>query len=217
MAIKQTLQNFFTFFTALSPLFISTFLLLNSFLNGDLKGMVFLVGSAIASIIGVFIKKSLVNNRSFLRGPAKHGSSYNAAEHAPTHDFCDVFEPLDSSIKFVSMPSSHALFFGYLLMYMGYGIGENPSEDKPGLPFIIGISSIALFDLIFRFRSRCDGIPDIMGGLMLGALIGFAWYMLIRYTWPDNQGPKIVYFLKEDLNTEKCKLGKTSFKCKRKS
>ena len=171
MAIKQTMQNYFTFFTALSPLFISTFLLFNSFLNGDLRGMVFLVGNALTSVAGMLLKKSLSGNKSFLRGPAKHGEDYNSEIHGPAHDFCDVFEPLDASTKYVSMPSSHALFFGFLISYLTGGVVENPNEPKPGVPFIIGLATLAIFDGIFRWRSRCDGIKDLVGGLFLGCLL----------------------------------------------
>jgi hypothetical protein len=215
MAIKQTIQNYFTFFTALSPLFISTFLLLNSFLNGDLRGMIFLVGNALASGIGTLTKKSLTS-KAFLRGPAKKGESYNPATDGPAHDYCDVFEPLDSSIKNYSMPSSHGVFFGYLITYLSLGIAENPNEPKPGLPFTIGVSSLALLDIIFRLRSRCDGVADVIGGLVIGALVGLGWYMLIRYLWPNGDGGKMVYFAKEDLDVAKCKLGKTQFKCRKK-
>ncbi len=215
MAIKQTIQNYVTFFTALSPLFISTFLLLNSFLNGDLRGMIFLVGNALASGIGTLTKKSLMT-KAFRRGPAKKGEEYNPATDGPAHDYCDVFEPLDSSTKYYTMPSSHMVFFGYLITYLSLGIAENPNEPKPGLPFIISVSSFALLDLIFRIRSRCDGVADVVGGLVIGGLVGLGWYMLIRYLWPNGDGGKMVYFAKEDLDVAKCKLGKTQFKCRKK-
>jgi len=213
MAIKFSLYNYTVFFAALSPLFISTYLLLNSVFQGNLRGIIFLVGNALASSIGLLVKSAA----KMKRGPLKYGDKYNQVSDPnslpPAHDFCDVFEPPHSSLKYYGLPSSHAVFFGYTLAYISAGINSNP--NKPGIPFIILLSVLAGMDLFFRKASRCDGTMDILAGLVIGGAIGTVWYFLIKFAWPDGKGDKMVYYAKDDINVEKCKLGKQKFVCKK--
>lgn len=212
MAIKFSMYNYTVFFAALSPLFISTYLLLSSIFNADVKGIVFLVGNALASVIGMLVKSAVKRPR----GKLKYLDKYNTSDPdtlPPAHDFCDVFEPARSSLKHYGLPSSHAVFFGYLLTYLQLGIQSNP--NKPGIPFFIFISVLAGLDLFFRATSKCDGALDIGAGLIVGGLVGAGWFYAIKYGWPENKGEKIVYFAKDDVNIEKCKLGKQKFVCKK--
>jgi len=213
MAIKFSPYNYTIFFAALSPLFISTYFLFNSVFQGDLRGIIFLVGNALASGLGLLIKAAAKKPR----GPLKYGDMYNKSDNPdslpPAHDFCDVFEPPHSSLKHFGLPSSHAVFYGYTLAYISAGIQTNP--NKPGIPFIIFISILGGLDLFFRKVSRCDGFMDIFAGLIIGGVVGTAWFMLIKHGWPNDEGIKMVYYGKDDINVEKCKLGKQKFVCKK--
>ena len=210
MAIKFSLYNYSIFFAALSPLFISTYMLLNSLFQGNIRGIVFLIGNAIASFLGMGIKAAVKRPR----GKLKYLDKYNTADKStlpPAHDFCDVFEPAMESLKHYGMPSSHAVFFGYLLTYFQLGIQSNP--NKPGIPFFILLAVLGGMDLFFRASSRCDSGLDIFAGLIIGGAIGAGWFFFVKYLWPD--GEKVVYFAKDDINAEKCKLGKQKFVCKK--
>jgi membrane-associated phospholipid phosphatase len=213
MAIKFSMYNYSVFFAALSPLFISTYLLLNSVFQGNLRGIIFLVGNALASAVGLLVKSAAKRKRGVL----KYGDKYNQASDTdtlpPAHDFCDVFEPAHPSLKYYGLPSSHAVFFGYTLAYIQLGIQSNP--NKPGIPFFILLSVLGGMDLFFRKASKCDGVMDIFAGLIIGGAMGAAWFFLVKYGWPDGKGEKMVYYAKDDINVEKCKLGKQKFVCKK--
>lgn len=212
MAIKFSLYNYSVFFAALSPLFISTYLLLNSIFQGNLRGIVFLVGNALASGLGLLVKSAVKKPR----GKLKYGDKYNTGDPdtlPPAHDFCDVFEPARPSLKYYGLPSSHAVFFGYILTYLQLGIQKNP--NKPGIPFFILISIFAALDLFFRKTSKCDSFMDIGSGLIIGGAFGALWFYAVYFGWPNGEGEKMVYYAKEDINVEKCKLGKQKFVCKK--
>tara|TARA_B100000902_G_scaffold236534_1_gene224075 strand:+ start:4440 stop:5078 length:639 start_codon:yes stop_codon:yes gene_type:complete len=211
MAIKFSLYNYSIFFAALSPLFISTYLLLSSLFQGNIRGIVFLIGNAIASFFGMGIKAAAKRPRGKLKYLDKYNNQTDANSLPPAHDFCDVFEPAMESLKHYGMPSSHAVFFGYLLTYLQLGIQSNP--NKPGIPFFVLLSVLGGMDLFFRASSRCDSGLDIFAGLIIGGAIGAAWFFFVKYLWPD--GEKVVYFAKDDVNVEKCKLGKQKFVCKK--
>ena len=51
-----TLDNIMKFLTFISPMFISGFLLLQSAMDWNLKGLVYLVGICISYVIGLLIK-----------------------------------------------------------------------------------------------------------------------------------------------------------------
>ena len=211
MAIKFGFYNYSVFFAALSPLFISVYLLLSSLFQGNIRGIVFLIGNAVASLFGMGVKNAVKRPRGKLKYLDKYNTASDPSTLPPAHDFCDVFEPAMQSLKHYGMPSSHAVFYGYLLTYLQLGIQSNP--NKPGIPFFIFLSILGGLDLFFRATSRCDSGLDIFAGLIVGGFVGAAWWFFVRYAWPD--GEKVVYFAKDDINTEKCKLGKQKFVCKK--
>ena len=214
MAIKFSMYNYTVFVSALSPLIISAYLLLNSFFQGNLRGIVFLLGSMISSLLGNLAKKSLNEKR----GPFKKGDSFNPSTDMPAHDFCDIFEPINPELKYLGSPSSHAVFFGYLLSYLGLGIVSNESS-KPGIPFWSLLTLLMTLDLGFRFKSGCDGGKAIGIGLFIGMLCGLAWFYAVLFGMGFMSGGKLdggtlVYNYKDDVhNPDKCVLGKTKYKC----
>lgn len=209
MAIKFGLYNYGVFFSALSPLFIQTYLLFSSIFMGNLRGLVFLVGNSLASLLGNFLKQFA----KIERGKFKHGNAWDPTIMPGIHDKCDIFEPVNSDLKFYGVPSSHAVFYGYALTYFGLGITENQT-NKPGIPFVILMSLLATLDLFFRWKSKCDNFMAVGAGLIIGGLVGLIWFYGILNAWPNGDGDKIVYNLKDDVdNIEKCSLGKQSYKC----
>ncbi len=217
MAIAFGSKNMLTFISALSPMFISFYFVINSFFQGSPRGIIWLIGSCLATIAGLLVKsgfkKTKIALRPFIRD--KRLPEPNTLD-TPTHDFCEVFEPPFESLKGVMWPSSHAVFHAYTLTYLGLGIGMNP--NKPGIPFIIFISILSFFDLAFRMTSKCDNAGAITIGILVGAVVGLAWFYLVLYGGNalfGGDGIKLIYYGKDDLNSpEKCQLGKKSFKCK---
>ena len=209
MAIKFGLYNYGVFFSALSPLLIQTYLLFSSIFQGNLRGLVFLVGNSLASLFGNFLKQFA----KIERAKFKYGAKWDPTKDPPSHDHCDIFEPVNSDLKYFGVPSSHAVFYGYALTYFGLGITENQT-NKPGIPFFILMSLLCVLDLFFRYKSKCDNFMAAGAGLLIGGLVGIIWFHGIKSFWPNGDGDKIVYNLKDDVdNIEKCSLSKQSYKC----
>ena len=55
MAIQLTFSNMAQLFSAISPLLLAFFLVMSSLFNQDLKGIVYLAGVLIATIINIFL------------------------------------------------------------------------------------------------------------------------------------------------------------------
>ena len=56
MALTLDFKNIIQFFTFLSPILISVFLLLQSALNVDMKGIVWMIGSLITWVLAMGLK-----------------------------------------------------------------------------------------------------------------------------------------------------------------
>ena len=56
MALTFTLDNIMKFFTYISPIFISMFLLVQSAMDWNLKGLVYLIGICLSYIVGLLLK-----------------------------------------------------------------------------------------------------------------------------------------------------------------
>ena len=59
MAMKLNFSNIMQFFAAISPILLVFFLVMISIFNSDIKGMVYLGGILIASLINLLILNSL--------------------------------------------------------------------------------------------------------------------------------------------------------------
>ena len=75
MALTLNVQNILQFYTVLSPIFISVFLLLQSVMKGDLKGIVWIIGAFLAWMVGMAFKSIFASQDQARRAagkPTKH-------------------------------------------------------------------------------------------------------------------------------------------------
>ena len=151
MPLQLDLENVLQFFTFLSPIFISVFLLFQSAMKGDMKGIAWIIGSFVAWILGMALKSmfhkwddgrvaSFVNRgqpvptgiRRWQRQPIRFdwpimpGSTANN-----TPDYCSVFSgPFsNATIYNTSMPSLNAVFHAFTLTYIAMGVASNPKPN----------------------------------------------------------------------------------------
>lgn len=209
MAISFGFNNIMIFFTSLSPIIFAAFFIINSFFNSDLKGFVWLIGAIITILIGAGFRAVFGKIKSAQHPWIREGRAAKPNE-LPTHDFCDVFEPMFDSGRTSTAIDSHALFHGFTLTYLILGNNANPYS--PGTPFIAFYSVITLLDLLYRNISGC--VHDIAFGLILGILfgagLGFGWYAVLAGL--VENGTDLLFF-NTDSEARKCKLSKRIFKC----
>ena len=229
MPLQLDLENVLQFFTFLSPIFISVFLLFQSAMKGDMKGIAWIIGSFVAWILGMALKSmfhkwddgrvaSFVNRgqpvptviRRWQRQPIRFdwpimpGSTANN-----TPDYCSVFSgPFsNATIYNTSMPSLNAVFHAFTLTYIAMGVASNPKPNIGGITFLVIIGILALINWAFRVRLYCDKLLDIGVGAALGTACGVGWFFAINAV-----NPTWTYYGKEE-EKGKCVLGKQKFQC----
>ena len=229
MPLQLDLENVIQFFTFLSPIFISVFLLFQSAMKGDIKGIIWIIGSFLAWVIGMALKSMFhkwddskvaafvnrgqqvpVGTRRWQRQPIRFdwpimpGSTANN-----TPDYCSVFSgPFsNSAIYNTSMPSLNALFHSFTIAYIAMGVGSNPKPNPGGITFLVILGILALINWAFRVRLYCDKMLDIFVGASLGAACGIGWFFAIHAL-----NPTWTYYGKEE-EKGKCVLGKQKFQC----
>ena len=211
MPLRLTPTNLLQFYTFLSPILISCFLLFMGFFNGSPQGVIYLLGTMVNHILGMGFKTFFSKYPRFLRTPVKMNYPLNAGQTTNSMpDYCNVFVTpwFNQSIHDTSMPSLNAMFHSFTFVYLLCGIISNP--NKPGIPFLVFLGITALANMGFRTYYFCDKMEDILVGIILGGLIGFFVFNIIYHT--SNIGPSLVFFGKEE-KSKKCKLSKTKFKC----
>lgn len=211
MPLRLTPTNLLQFYTFLSPILISCFLLLMGFFNGSPQGVVYLIGTLINHLFGMGFKTFFSKYPKFLRTPVQMNYPLNSGQTTNSvPDYCNVFVTpwFNQSIHDTSMPSLNAMFHSFTFVYLLCGIISNP--NKPGIPFLVFLGITALANMGFRTYYFCDKMQDILVGVILGGLLGFLLFNAIYYS--SDIGPTLVFFAREE-KSKKCKLAKTKFKC----
>ena len=214
MAIKFTLSNILQFYTFLSPIFISLFLLVKSSMDYNIKGIIYLVGLLANYIIGMLTKTIFFNYdiskpiKQFQRTPIKMGWPLHPGQTSKSMpDYCSVFEGpwFNNALSSTSMPSLNAMFHAFTFSYILMGVATNPNH--PGIPFVLLLGITALTNMFYRHHLFCDKWIDIAVGIVLGAGIGVAYWFAI-----SALNPTYTYYGKES-NVKQCTLSKTKFRC----
>ena len=220
MAIALNVVNVLEFYTFLSPILISVFLLFQSAMKGDLKGIVWIFGSLVAWMVGMAFK-SMFNKqddtrykegkeRKWDRQSTRSNLRIIAGNTKETvDDYCNVFHgPFGSqTIELTSIPSLNALFHAFTISYIAMGVGSNSTPPQEGIIFLIVIGILAIINCIFRMIHSCDKHIDVFVGAVLGTGLGVAWFFAINAV-----NPTWTYYGEDDIKG-KCVLGKQKFKC----
>ena len=132
-------------------------------------------------------------------------------------DYCSVFVGPFSNhpVSATRMPSLNGSYYGFTLMYIILGCAINPNH--PGIAFIIISGILGMINLALRCKHGCDTIIDSVAGLVIGSIIGSAFFALVYFGSQHENGGKgagkYVIFGKSDNNNKQCGLSKTKFKC----
>tara|TARA_B100001057_G_scaffold142372_1_gene142078 strand:- start:145 stop:804 length:660 start_codon:yes stop_codon:yes gene_type:complete len=216
MALTFTLDNIMKFFTYISPIFISSFLLIQSAMDWNLKGLVYLFGICLTYIFGILLKTMFwqLDGRRIggkwsrkpfrINTPAMPGHTSLAMP-----DYCTVFEgPFhNSTLSAIATPSLNAMFHFFTLIYITLAVGTNPYKPPGGIAFVILLGITAITNLSFRYILMCDDFKSIAIGGVFGLILGGLWFAIIKATRPDW------LFYGDEKQSKKCKLGPTKFKC----
>ena len=190
--IDANLKNIFAYFSSLSPLYISAYLLISSTSNGDIgKAGMYFAGLVMVLFIHSVIAMSI-------------GGEYektNASKYKLECNFVQV--PLLSNYMIPNLNSTLLAFiFTYLIMPMQTYNSYN----------IILLSIIGAFfgiNAISKVLHGCTTMVGILISLVIGFIIGFIWYSIVL-----TSNPKLLFFSSEGGDPICSRPSKQTFKCK---
>ena len=186
--IELTLSNVLQLMAALSPILIAFFMLMLSFMNQNLKGVVFIAGAVLATFLNHFLQnmmKSEVNPEASLS--------------------CNII-----NIPFLTRynsPSTSSLFLAFTFAYLFLPMKYNNQMNYAVIAALMGMFTL---DAASKVTNKCTTV----GGAVLGALAGFVlgtmWYTVFHVAGADE----LLYFDEMDSNAVRCeKPSKQTFKC----
>ena len=188
MAIPNTFSNMFKIFSAISPLLLGFFLVMSSMFNQNIKGLVYLAGVLLASVINIFLM-NLFESKRF------PDESYT----------CDIFS-LNPYLPFNS-PAPTSLFIGFTLAYLILPMVFNNQLNYVIITFLL---LLFVIDAFTKVQKKCTSAGGTLMGGLVGLLLGGAWYMLLHEAGYDS----LLYFDELLSNKVACsRPSKQSFKC----
>lgn len=188
MAIINTFSNIFKIFSAISPLLLGFFLVMSSLFNQNIKGLVYLAGVLMASVINIFLM-NLFESKRF------PDESYT----------CDIFS-LNPYLPFNS-PAPTSLFIGFTIAYLLLPMIYNNQLNYGIVTFLL---FLFIIDAFTKIQKRCTSTSGTFMGGLVGLILGASWYMLFHETGYDS----LLYFDELLSNKVACaRPSKQSFKC----
>ena len=186
--IELSFSNVLQLMAALSPILIAFFMLMLSFMNQNVKGIIFIAGAVLATFLNHFLQnmmKSEVDPNASLA--------------------CNLIDiPL---LTRYNSPSTTSLFIAFTFAYLFLPMKYNNQMNYAVIASLMGLFTL---DAVSKVTNKCTTV----GGAVLGALAGFVmgamWYTLFHAVGADD----LLYFDEMDSNAVRCERpSKQTFKC----
>jgi hypothetical protein len=161
------LINVLYMFFRLSPFIIVSYFTLQSILNQDLKGVIYIIGLIVTSFV-VFLIASILPEESV----SKDSSELMKIK-------CTQLT-IGSSHPISKLPLSQTVF-GYTLTYLSYFIGVNNLQSQ-NIPIFILFPILILGDIFWSTTNICSTPKYLLISLIISAICGLLWAMLIEST-----------------------------------
>ena len=189
MTLQLTFSNIVQLFSIFAPLFLGTFLVLVSVFNQNIKGLVYLGGVLIASVINYAVSMGI------------------GSEPIPSEGtICNLME-----VPFIpnryNVPNYNSMFIAFTLMYLLLPMLSNNQINF----WIVGtIVSIFAVDSYVKLQYSCTVPRGITIGGIVGAALGAVWYFLLKF----NKFESLLFFNDLTSNNVVCNRPKNqTFKC----
>ncbi len=189
MTLQLTFSNLVQVFSIFAPFFLGTFLVLVSVFNQNIKGMIYLGGVLIASVINYAISGMIGSEPLENEGP-----------------ICNLMEVPFIPYRF-NVPNYNSMFIGFTLMYLLLPMLTNNQINF----WMIGtIVSIFAIDAYVKLQYFCTVPRGITIGGIVGIALGAAWYFLFKFTNTTS----LLFFNDLTSNNVVCKRPQNqTFKC----
>tara|TARA_B100000989_G_C19374108_1_gene398715 strand:+ start:214 stop:783 length:570 start_codon:yes stop_codon:yes gene_type:complete len=184
-------------FFRLAPFIIVSYFTLQSLFNQDLKGVIYLIGLIVASVITVVLGGVL---KKFSPPKGLMPTDYSRIR-------CTQLT-LGNTQPVSILPLSQTVF-GYTLAYLTYFISINNLQTQNIATFIM-FPLIIVSDMIWSTSNMCSNPKYLLISLIIGAIIGTLWAMIIESTNMPN-----LAYMSGIANKDICsKPSKSLYKCR---
>ena len=187
--MQLNFSNLLQFFAAISPILLAFCLVMISIFNSDIKGMVYLGGILIASLINLLILNSL-----------------KIKSKSPPPPYCNLIEFPFNLNEYVC-PAFNSMFIAFTLAYL-----YMPMQYISGInyPVLIFITSLLVLDAGTKLAGGCTTFGGIMLGSLIGFVLGLLWFIAFYSTGHED----LLYFNAEPSNNVICsRPKKQTFRC----
>lgn len=189
MAIQLTFSNLLHFFSLISPILLSFFLVSSSIFNQNVKGYIYLGGVLIASLVNLFLM--------------------NMFKVRPTGDVsqtCNLFEFPFNLNEYVS-PAFNSM---YLAFTMSYLLLPMLFISQINYPVLISLVFIIVLDVFTKISKNCTTFSGASLGVLVGIVLGAGWFTILHSLGHSD----LLFFTNEPSNNVVCsRPSKQTFKC----
>ena len=188
--MQLNFSNLLQFFAAISPILLAFCLVMISIFNSDIKGMVYLGGILIASLINLLILNSLKIKSDKIIPP-----------------YCNLIEFPFNLNEYIS-PAFNSMFIAFTLAYL-----YMPMQYVSGINYtvLIFITSFLVLDAGTKISGGCTTFGGVMLGSLVGFVLGLLWFIAFYSTGHED----LLFFNAEPSNNVICsRPKKQTFRCK---
>jgi len=189
--IHPNIYNIAELLVSLYPGFIVLFLLIVSLFNYTIgKGFIYFSGIILSTGVWGLLARLFPNNK---RNPI-----------APIT--CDI---INSPSLNYDIPNRSSMITWFTLTYLLLPMFNNTTLLFN--PVIIGVLSLfTLSNMYYQYKNHCSGIIGILFGSLLGATLGFLWFLV----WWAGGNKNLLFYNELASNNLVCsKPSKQTFKC----
>ena len=188
MAIAFTISNLLQFFSFISPTLLVFFMFLMSLFNQNLKGLVYIAGLLIASVINIIFMNIIGSGRD-------DNESFS----------CSMFDI--PNVSQFNSPYPTSLIIAFTLAYLSLPMKYNNQMNYIVLIFLLGLLGI---DVLTKVQNRCTTYAGAILGALVGFLLGSVWYVLFFSLGYSS----LLYFDELRSDNVQCSMPtKQTFKC----
>ena len=188
MAIAFTISNLLQFFSFISPTLLVFFMFLMSLFNQNLKGLVYIAGLLIASVINIIFMNIIGSGRD-------DNESFS----------CSMFDI--PNVSQFNSPYPTSLIIAFTLAYLSLPMKYNKQMNYIVLIFLLGLLGI---DVLTKVQNRCTTYAGAILGALVGFLLGSVWYVLFFSLGYSS----LLYFDELRSDNVQCSMPtKQTFKC----
>ena len=187
--MELNFSNILQFFSTISPILLAFFLVMVSLFNSDIKGLVYLGGILIASLINLFIMNTLKVKPDKIPAPA-----------------CNLINFPFNLNEYIS-PAFNTMFISFTLWFLYLPMQYISSINYPVLIFLSGL---LVLDAATKLSRGCTNFSGIALGFIVGTVLGILYFVALWQTGHDD----LLFFNTEASNNVVCaRPKKQTFKC----